>query len=363
MNKQVPRDKPKPGHPLPGISKVYRTGAVIVILLVIGLGIAGLWYYNRVTKPVINLDGKKSCFLYIRTGSGFDAVRDTLVKKGYLTDQASFEWLARQKHYDQHVKPGRYRLLNMMRNNALVNLLRSGKQEPVRITIQNVRTRAELAGRIGRHLEADSTRLSKLFNDPAYLSRFHLSPPTLLVLFIPNTYEFFWNTSGDQLFQRMNQEYERFWTPRRKRLADSLHLSVAEVVTIASIVEKESNKNDEKPLIAGVYLNRLKKHIPLQADPTVIFAWNDYRIRRVLKIHTEIKSPYNTYFRTGLPPGPICLPSIASVDAVLHAVNHAYIYFCAREDLSGYHNFAVDLEAHNRNARRYQKALDKMNVR
>ena len=250
-----------------------------------------------------------------------------------------------------------------MHNNTLINLLRSGRQEPVRVTIQNVRTRDELAGKIGRNLEVDSARLVKLFNDPAYLAKFDISPPTLFVLFIPDTYEFYWNTSGDQLFKRIYQEYQHFWTSRRRQMADSLHLSVAQVVTLASIVEKESNKNDEKPVIAGVYLNRLKKQIPLQADPTVIFAWNDYRIRRVLKMHTEIKSPYNTYLCAGLPPGPICLPSIASVDAVLHAANHGYFYFCAREDLSGYHNFASSLEEHNRNARRYQKALDKMNIK
>jgi UPF0755 protein len=321
------------------------------------------WFYLALTKPVIRLKDRKSCYFYVHTGSGFQAVIDSLVKKGYLTDPGKFEWLARRKHYDQRVRPGRYRLVDGMRNNTLVNLLRSGRQEPVRIIIQNVRTREELAGKIGRNLEVDSTRLSKLFNDPEFLARYDIFPPTLFILFIPNTYEFYWNTSGEQLFARMSREYQRFWNPGRIRLADSLHLSVAEVVTLASIVEKESNKNAEKPVIAGVYLNRLKKQIPLQADPTVIFAWNDYRIRRVLKKHTEIKSPYNTYYRTGLPPGPICLPSVASVDAVLHAVNHTYYYFCAREDLSGYHSFATGLEEHNRNARRYQKALDKMNIR
>lgn len=359
MSNQVTQNNGNSGGFLPGIAKVFILGGVTVILFATAL----LWYYIRWTKPVINLKEKKSCYFYIHSGSGFEAVKDSLVKKRYLNDPETFAWLAQLKHYDRHVKPGRYRLVNGMRNNALVNLLRSGKQEPVRIIIQNVRTREELAGKIGRQLEVDSAKLIKLFSNPSYLAKFNISPATLFVLFIPDTYEFFWNTSGDQLFKRMNREYEHFWNPRRKQMADSLQLSVAEVVTLASIVEKESNKNAEKPMIAGVYLNRLKKRIPLQADPTVIFAWNDYRIRRVLKIHTEIKSPYNTYFRTGLPPGPICLPSMASIDAVLHAVNHSCFYFCAREDLSGYHNFAADLEAHNRNARKYQKALDKMNIK
>ncbi len=339
--------------------RLYLVAAIMVMLV----SFTVLWFYASYTKPVISLKGKKSCYFYIHTGSGFATVKDSLVKKGFLTDPEKFEWLARRKQYDQHVKPGRYRLTDGMRNNALVNLLRLGWQEPVRIIIQNVRTSAELAGKIGRQLEVDSTSLGKMFNDRGYLSRYGLSPPTLLALFIPDTYEFYWNTSGEQLFRRMAQEYERFWTPRRRELADSLHLTVAEVVTLASIVEKESNKTDEKPLIAGVYLNRLKKQIPLQADPTVIYAWNDYRIKRVFKAHTEIKSPYNTYYHTGLPPGPICLPSTASVDAVLHAANHSYYYFCAKEDLSGYHNFAADLEAHNRNARKYQDALNKLNIK
>jgi len=339
--------------------KVLIAGMITAMLLFIFL----LLLYFVVTWPVIDLKGNRSCYFYIHTGSGFSAVKDSLLKKGYLTNPAIFEWLAKRKNYDQHVRPGKYRLTNRMRNNVLVNLLRAGMQEPVRIVIQNVRTPGELAGKIGRHLEADSTRLSRLFSDRAYLARYGLSPETLLVLFIPDTYEFFWNTSADQLFKRMHIEYERFWTPWRLHLADSLHLSVEEVVTLASIVEKETIKNDEKPVIAGVYLNRLKKQIPLQADPTVVFAWNDYSIRRVIKKHTDLKSSYNTYYRTGLPPGPICLPSIASVDAVLHAVNHSYYYFCAKPDFSGYHNFASGLEEHGHNARMYRKALDKMNIR
>ncbi len=357
-NPLTPNDQPQQSR-FPGIVKAAVAGGAVILLA----AVIALWFYTRATKPVIAIHGKKSCYFYIRTGEGFAAVRDSLVKKGYLTDPEAFEWLAKKKNYDQHVKPGRYRLANGMRNNSLVNMLRSGRQEPVRITIQNVRTREDLAGKIGRQLEVDSLQLIKLFTDRNYLAGYGIKPATLFVMFTPDTYEFYWNTSGDQLFKRMQHEYRHFWTARRMFLADSLHLSVPEVVTLASIVEKESNKNDEKPIIAGVYLNRLKKRIPLQADPTVIYALNDYRIRRVLKIHTEIKSPYNTYLNAGLPPGPICLPSAASVDAVLHAANHPYFYFCAKEDLSGYHNFAAGLSEHNRNAVRYQKALDKMNIR
>jgi UPF0755 protein len=333
-------------------------GATLFILL-----LALVRLYLFATWPVIDLHGQKTTFFYIQTGSGYAAVRDSLVKKGWLKHPEAFEWLSRRKHYDQKVKAGRYQLRNGMNNNELINLLRSGRQVPVRVVIQNIRSREELAGKIGRQLEVDSIHLIRRFNDPNYLLGFGLTPSTLFVLFIPNTYEFFWNTSGDQLFERMKKEFTRFWTPERRNKADSIRLSIPEIVTLASIVEKESNKNDEKPLIAGVYLNRITKGIPLQADPTIIFAWNDYSIRRVLHAHLKIKSPYNTYINGGLPPGPICLPSVASVDAVLNSAHHAYIFFCAREDLSGYHNFAATLAEHNRNARKYQQALDNLRIK
>ena len=337
---------------------VILTAAIILIVIT-----ALLRMYIQTTRPMIGLNGIQKCYFYIHSGSGFQAVRDSLVKKGYLLHPDDFEWLARNKHYDKNIKPGRYLLRDGMQNNILVNLLRSGKQEPIRIIIQNIRTREQLAGNLGRRLEVDSIHLIKLFNDRAYLSRFGTSPIAIFTLFVPNTYTFYWNTSGDQLLTRMASESRKFWTPQRCRKADSLKMTIPDVLTMASIVDRESNKNDEKPVIAGVYLNRLKKKIPLQADPTIIFAWNDFTIRRVLKKHIQIKSPYNTYLHPGLPPGPICLPSIASIEAVLHARNHSFLYFCAREDLSGYHNFAINLDEHNRNAKRYQKALDKMHIR
>ena len=331
------------------------------IFLILVFALLRIFIYT--TLPMIDLNGRQRCYFYIHSGSKFDAVKDSLVKKGYLVNSREFEWLSRRKNYTNKIRAGRYLLINGMHNNTLVNLLRSGKQDPLMITIQNIRTREELAGNLGRQLEVDSLHLIRLFNDPSCLNKFGTSPPTLFMLFIPNTYEFFWNTSGVQVLKRMTFEFQRFWTPHRRHKADSLRMTIPEIVTLASIVEKESNKNDEKPVIAGVYINRLKKHIPLQADPTVIFAWNDYNIRRLLKIHTQIKSPYNTYFRTGLPPGPICLPSIASVDAVLYAVNHQYFYFCAKADFSGYHNFAAQLSEHNRNARKYQQALNAMKIK
>ncbi|MEI7662802.1 MAG: endolytic transglycosylase MltG [Bacteroidota bacterium] len=351
--------KNNPRRSLAGDLMPLILGAAILLILAFAL----LRLYVSTTRAMIGLNGEQKCYFYIHTGSDFNSVRDSLVKKGYLRHPRDFEWLARRKHYNDKVRAGRYLLTEGMTNAALVNMLRAGKQEPLRVTIQNLRNPQELAGLLGRHLEVDSSRLARLFNDNGYLAKFGSSPATVFTLFIPNTYEFFWNTSGDQLMTRMAFEYKRFWSPLRRQKADSMGMTIPEVVTMASIVEKESNKNDEKPVIAGVYINRLKKHIPLQADPTVIFAWNDFTIRRVLKLHTQLNSPYNTYVNTGLPPGPICLPSIASIDAVLHAQPHAYLYFCAREDFSGYHNFAGTLDEHNRNARRYQHALDMRKIK
>ena len=335
---------------------------LIGITLIILLWASGRFFY-KVLSPATNLNGKKDCYLYIPTGASLFTVIDSITVNKCFISKENFIWLAKRKQYDKHIIPGRYRIKHKMSNNSLVNLLRSGHQEPLRITIHNVRTPRELAGKLGKKFEQDSIQFIRLFNNPYFLARFGVSPTTLFVLFIPNTYDLFWNTSGELLLEKMGKEYQRFWSVQRRQQVDSLKLTIVEVVTLASIVEKESNKDDEKPIVASVYLNRLKKKMLLQADPTVIFAWQNFSIRRVLKKHTEIISPYNTYINSGLPPGPICLPSIASIEAVLGAKSHNYLYFCAKEELSGYHNFATTLDEHNRNARKYQAALNKLNIR
>jgi UPF0755 protein len=336
---------------------------ILITMVLILVGISLIRFYLYVKQPNVTIPDEQRTYLYIPTGSDFSRVTDLLTSQGYLRNKASFEWLSRRKNYDRKVRPGRYRLREGMDNNELINLLRSGRQEPVKITIQNIRTPEDLAGRLGRILEPDSATFISAFRDPLFLRRYQLTPATLFVFFIPDTYEFFWDTSPEKFFTRMQREFDRFWSEPRKLKAAAIPLTVSEVVTLASIIEKETNKNDEKPVMAGVYLNRLRKKIPLQADPTVIFAWNDYSIRRVLTKHTTIESPYNTYLHTGLPPGPICIPSIASVEAVLNYQPGDYFYFCAREDLSGYHNFSATLAGHNRNARLYQEKLNELNIR
>ena len=282
--------------------------------------------------------------------------------KGFIINKKAFEWVAITKGYTTKVKPGRYRLRNGMNNNELVNLLRSGKQDPVRVVFQNIRTKQDLAGKISHQLEIDSLTFLGLLQNTDYLKEFNVTSETAFLLFIPDTYELYWNTTPDQFIRRMNREHLKFWNNGRLAKARLLGLSLPEIITLASIVDRETSKDSEKPAIAGVYLNRLRKSWPLQADPTLIFAWNDYSIRRVLIKHKEINSPYNTYLHAGLPPGPICLPSVSSIESVLNYEKHNYMYFCAKEDLSGYHNFGLTLAQHNRNAEKYQAALKKMNI-
>jgi UPF0755 protein len=336
---------------------------VLLFLIFLGICILGIHYYRIFFKSNVTTDNQPYAFLFIRTGMNFSAVKTLLNKQHYLLDMNSFEDVAGSKKYYIKVKPGRYKIVSGMSNNELVNLLRSGKQEPVRLILQNVRTPGELAGKVAGQIEADSLSILNLMHDHDYLRKFGAEPATVFTLFIPNTYEFLWNTSADQFIQRMYRERQKFWGDERITKMSEEGLDIAGVVTLASIIEKETAKNSEKPVIAGVYMNRLRKDWPLQADPTLIFAWNDYTIKRVLNKHKEIDSPYNTYKYTGLPPGPICLPSVSSIDAVLNYEKHSYMYFCAKEDLSGYHNFSVTLAEHDRNADRYQAALKRLNIR
>lgn len=331
----------------------------VLLILVISLS----RFYLFITSPNVTLHGKPSVYFYIHSGSTFDSVRTNLYKNRYITKRNSFEWTASRMHYGSKIKAGRYRLTEGMNNRQLINMLRAGLQEPVRVIINGARSKEEIAGIISRQLEPDSLKILRLLNDSSFLRRFGLTPVTVFSLFIPDTYEMYWNSSAANFFLRMYREYKRFWYGYRQKKSDSLGFSIPEIVTLASIIEKETNLVSEKPIIAGVYMNRLKKHIPLQADPTILFALDDYSIKRVLNKHLEIKSPYNTYKYPGLPPGPICIPSISSIDAVLNYSNHSYLYFCAKEDFSGSHNFETNLSDHNRNARRYQEALNKLNIK
>ncbi len=337
---------------------------VLIVLLVIVtvLTVSFSFYVYQVLQTPNVLVDKEDKILLIPTGATFSEVQHILNKEGYVQDLLSFSVLAKLMKYDEAVKPGRYLLKKDMTNLDAVRLLRSGRQEPVKVTFNNIRLKQELAKRICENLEADAEQFESLLRDSAQVRRYGFNQENIMSMFIPNTYEFFWTTTAQELFDRMHREYEKFWTAERLAKAKDMHLTPTEVSVLASIVESETNKMDEAPTVAGLYYNRLTRNIALQADPTLVFAAQDFSIKRVLNKHKEINSPYNTYKYTGLPPGPIRLPSIGAINAVLNYEDHKYIYMCAKEDFSGYHNFAASLQAHLDNARRYQRALSKAGI-
>ncbi len=330
----------------------------IAVIALIGL-IFAFMVYQKIFAPNV---AKEKAYLYIHTNADFNQVVQTLQKENLLKNTVSFEWLAKKKGYTDNIKAGKYLLKAGMNNNQIVNMLRSGNQEAVNLVFNNIRTNEQLAGKLAKQIETDSANLIREFNNPDFLSKYNTTPEELRLLFIPNTYKIWWNTSAEQLMERMQKEYEKFWTDDRNAKAYTAGLSRKEIAIVASIVEEETNKNDEKPTVASVYVNRIKKGMLLQADPTVKYAVGDFTIKRILNKHLTTDSPYNTYKYKGIPPGPICIPSIASIDAVLANQKTDYLYFCAKEDFSGYHNFAKNMEEHFVNARKYQKALNQRKI-
>ncbi len=333
---------------------------IILVIVVIITGIIGFSFYMNVKKPNVDLGSADSIFIYIPTGSKYDEVKDILTP--YLINVNSFEWVVEKKNYKNAIKPGKYKVKHGMSNNSLVNLLRSGKQTPVKVVFNKVRTKEAFVGVISQQLEVDSVKLLNMLNDSDFLLKYNKDLHTALTMFIPNTYELYWNTGEEKFIDRMNKESERFWNEKRLNKARKLGLTSEQVYVLASIVEEETIKQDELSKVAGVYMNRLNKGMRLQADPTVRFALADFEVKRILTKHLDIESPYNTYRVNGLPPGPICLPSLKTIDAVLEYEKHSYLYFCAKPDFSGYHAFAKTLVQHNENARQYQRALNKNRI-
>ena len=334
---------------------------VLGILLVFALAF-GFWLYKTVMSPNVQTVNGKDVELYIPTGSDYNQVKAILKDVHCIVNEKSFNWVAQKKKYPENIHPGKYLVRNSMSNNQLVNMLRGGLQSPVKVSFNNIRNVDLLAGRIATQIEADSASISNLLHNQDYIHQLGFNNYTIPALFLPDTYEFYWNTDAEGFVVRMFQEYNKFWTEERKQQAQSKGLTPIQVSTLASIVNKETNMSDEMPRVAGVYLNRLKNNWLLQADPTLVFAWNDFTIKRVLDRHKDIESPYNTYKYIGLPPGPICIPSLTAIKAVLNAEDHHYFYFCAKEDFSGYHNFAKTLTEHNRNAAKYQQALNQRGI-
>jgi len=332
-------------------------GIVIVVGSVLLTSIT-FYVYQLFTAPNILVKQNDKIFV-VPTHATFKSVQNALYDGGYVNDLVAFSFLAKLYDYDLQVKPGRYLLKGDMSSSDAVILLRSGRQTPLNITFNNIRLKKELAEKICRKVAADSQEFETLLKDSSVADRYGYTLETFMSMFIPNTYEVYWTITAPELMDRMYHENLDFWTETRKYQAEKLEMSQLEISILASIVMAETKHNQEIQRIAGVYLNRLKRGIALQADPTLIYAVGDFSIKRVLNKHKEFDSPYNTYMYRGLPPGPINLPSITAIDAVLNHEKHKYLYFCAKEDFSGYHNFATNLRDHNENARKWQNALNR----
>lgn len=341
-------------------NKVLRVVLIITGLVGIVAGYIAYSYYNRFFRG--NVTDQEE-YLYIHTGWTFQDVINELAEKDILQDQKSFIWASEQMDYPGRVKAGKYKLVAGMNNRTLINKLGGGLQEPVRIRLENVRLKEDFAGLVARQLEPDSLIVIDLLRNEELAHSYGFDLENFFTMFIPNTYEFYWNTSAEAFIERMHREHKQFWNPDRLQKAEALGMTAQEISVLASIVNGEAMHNSEMPTIAGLYINRLQKGMLLQADPTVIFANNDFTIRRVLFSHLRYDSPYNTYMYRGLPPGPINMPSITAIDAVLNYQKHNYIFMCAKEDFSGYHSFAVTQAEHNINARRFQQALNERNIK
>ncbi len=344
-------------------SKFSRFLLFILLILIIAALIVAYLLYKVILKPNTWAKDDLATSVYIPTGSSYEDLKTILYEKGIVINRNDFEWLAKKKNLPKNIHPGRYMVKAGMSNDELINLLRSGEQTPVKIIFNNIRTKEEFAKNIAAQIEPDSADIIRLINDSSCIEIF--TPETILTLFIPNTYEVYWNITTEDFIDRMYTEYNKFWNTKRRQKAEQVGLEPFEVSILASIVEKETGKDDEKPTIAGVYFNRMKYGWRLQADPTIVYAWGDFNIniKRVLNLHKRIDSPYNTYVYYGLPPGPICVPSISSIDAVLNREDHSYLFFCAKDDFSGYHVFANTNAQHIVNANKYRKALDERNIK
>jgi UPF0755 protein len=330
---------------------------LIVFLVSSMLMISFSFYaYQIIYTPNVLLEREDRLFV-IRDGTSYREVLKELGEENYVNDMVSFSFLARLKSFDRNVQPGRYMLRRNMTNLAAINELMGGRRELIKVTFTNVRLLPELYEKITKNTGVTVEEFEDAVGKFISTNQEGFTQENILCMFIPNTYQVYYNVVPEDLVERMHGEYTRFWTGERKAQAKAIGLTPIEVSILASIVQAETIKQDEAPKVAGLYINRLKRDIPLQADPTLVYASGDFALKRVLNIHKEIDSPYNTYKHAGLPPGPINMPSILNIEAVLNHVKSNLIYMCAREDFSGYHNFASNLREHNINATKYQQAL------
>lgn len=336
------------------MKKIVR---IIVILLLLTSAFAA---WRLLGSNTIFTENKKS--FYIKTGSTFNEVMEGLSDEGILKNPGTFKLVAKQLGYDQKIKAGKYVIEKGESIYTILKKLRSGRQTPVRLVINKLRTKEDLARKIGSNFECDSATFLNLLNAIDSLKKYELDTNTVMTAFIPNTYNLLWNTTARGIFKKLYDEQEIFWTDERRKKAAGLNLTPAQAYILASIVEEETNKESDKGKIASVYLNRIETGMRLAADPTVKFAMRDFGLKRIYFKHLQFQSPYNTYQNSGLPPGPICTPSSKTIDAVLNAPSTSYLFFVAKSDLNGYSNFASNYTEHMKYAKEYQQALDSLMI-
>jgi UPF0755 protein len=345
------------------MKKIITNPIALLVIAVVAVLFVLPYYRSVFSSAVQTKDGKPQEF-FIYEGWDYIKVGEELLAQKLISDPEGFHWVAEKMNYPNHVYSGRYIIQDGISNRDLVTLLRSGKQDPISFTFVKFRTRQQLADYVGEKLMISSKEMLDVMNDEEFLSKRNgLYPEIAMAIFIPNTYEIYWDISAEDFYDRMFKEYKRFWNDERNQKRQKWGLNRLEVMTLASIVEEETNKADEKPTVAGVYLNRVRKKWPLEADPTVKYAVGDFSIKRVLNKHLQVDSPYNTYLYPGLPPAPICTPSITSIDAVLNGEKHNYMFFCAKIDGSGYHHFSQTLTEHNNYARQYRAMLNQRGIK
>ncbi len=336
--------------------KTRKTLLSIALVLVIVM-LIGAWKFfgPAASQP-------ESKFLFVKTGTDYETLKKQLVEEKILNGTMWFGWTSKLIGFSQ-VKPGKYAINKGMSLVNLVRMLRNGKQTPVDLVITKVRTKEALAARVGKLFECDSTEMLAFLNNPDSLSVFGLDSNTAMSVVRPLTYSMKWNSGAGAIFRQFEQASKIFWNQERNEEAAALSLTPLQVITLASIVDEETNAAVDKPKIASVYINRINQGMPLQADPTVKFALKNFAIRRVLKVHTEVVSPFNTYVHTGFPPGPINTPLASTIDSVLHAPKTDYLYFVASAARDGSHVFTSNYQDHMKYARLFHQELDKANIK
>ncbi len=337
----------------------------VIIILVLGIvAFGGYWAYENVFKSNVKLNGKKYTYIYIKSNATYNEMLEEIYALNIIEDKESFEWTAREMDLPNNIHSGKFRIDEKMSNRSIVNAIKKNKQEKVKLFFNSqIRTQEQFIDYVADKIEVERNELEEFCNNDEKLADdFGLDSKNMMCLVVPKTYELSWATTLPELIDELKKSFNEVWTKAKKDKAKAMGYSVPEIITIASITQSESNIKTEQQKIAGVYINRLKQDMKLQADPTIVFANKNFDVQRVLSVDKEIDSPYNTYMYKGLPPGPICLVQPSTLDAVLNYSKHTHTFFCAKPDFSGYSNFTNDYAVHQKNAKAYQDALNKRGI-